>query len=158
MPEVKIPDLRPPQHPHVMCVQCRPNKNTVGPAYDFIGDKEFHSPISPLFGDLRPLLDWMHENGWVCDNSQPSGVRRCKNVSEFLYYYAKVGDRITISTPQGGKITGRVVMLNRPNDVLVLNAGGRHGTPALATPENCLKLVRPSERKPKQPKPITDED
>ena len=55
----------------------------------------------------------------------------------------KVGDRITISTPQGQERIGRAVMV-RPDgdDHIVLNMGGKHGTPGIATRWNIIKVPR----------------
>ncbi len=49
------------------------------------------------------------------------------------------GDQVTISTPQGGKRSGRAVM--RGPHGWVLNAGGKHGTPIVATERNILKVA-----------------
>ena len=53
------------------------------------------------------------------------------------------GDVITIRTPHGGRMRGRVVM--RGPVGWVLNCGGRYGTPAVATLENIVR-VTPSKR------------
>lgn len=58
---------------------------------------------------------------------------------------ARIGDRVTINVPAGRGLrgqewkqrTGRVVM--RFATHLVLNGGGRHGTPLVATPENYVR-------------------
>lgn len=46
--------------------------------------------------------------------------------------------RVTILTPQGHRVTGRVVM--RGPAGWVLNLGGRHGRPGLATRENVVEV------------------
>lgn len=46
---------------------------------------------------------------------------------EWLIANAKPGDRVTIATPHGQQLTGRMVM--RGPAGLVLNLGGPHGTP-----------------------------
>ena len=51
----------------------------------------------------------------------------------------KPGDRITIRTPHGSERTGRVVMWFATH--CVLNGGGRHGMPLVATPANFLRHV-----------------
>ncbi|MHC4332176.1 MAG: hypothetical protein ACYSUV_00085 [Planctomycetota bacterium] len=54
----------------------------------------------------------------------------------------KPGDRVTIATPHGNRLTGRATMRNRQQDCWVLNMGGRHGTPGIATEENVMKVKR----------------
>lgn len=49
------------------------------------------------------------------------------------------GDRVTIITLHGSRITGRAVM-RRSAGGWVLNAGGRHGTPALADDRNTVNV------------------
>jgi hypothetical protein len=49
------------------------------------------------------------------------------------------GDRVTILTPHGQQRTGTVVM--RGPYGWVLNLGGKHGTPGIATDENIIKVV-----------------
>lgn len=66
-------------------------------------------------------------------------------MSQSLIEAARPGDRVTITTPQGQKRTGRVVMNERTH--LVLNLGGRHGTPGVATARNIVSLrYMPSQR------------
>ena len=49
------------------------------------------------------------------------------------------GDRVTIITPHGSKLTGRAVMPSRAGG-WVLNGGGRHGTPLLADDSNTINV------------------
>jgi hypothetical protein len=49
------------------------------------------------------------------------------------------GDRVTIITRHGTKMTGRAVMKGPAG--WVLNLGGAHGTPGIATDENTIKVV-----------------
>ncbi len=49
------------------------------------------------------------------------------------------GDKVTIVTPQGQDRSGRAVM--RGTYGWVLNMGGRHGTPGIATDENTVRVV-----------------
>ena len=56
--------------------------------------------------------------------------------------YIRNGDRVTILTPHGQKLTGRTVMRNRQTGCWVLNLGGRHGTPGIADSENIVRVVR----------------
>lgn len=48
------------------------------------------------------------------------------------------GDRVTIVDRFGAERTGRAVMLGPAG--WVLNMGGRHGTPAVATPETVTRV------------------
>lgn len=52
------------------------------------------------------------------------------------------GDRVTILTPQNQERSGRVVMKSGDKLGWVLNCGGKHGTPALAYPENTVKISK----------------
>lgn len=49
------------------------------------------------------------------------------------------GDRVTILTPHGNQLTGRAVMRSSSGG-WVLNLGGRHGTPGIATEENIIRV------------------
>jgi hypothetical protein len=55
----------------------------------------------------------------------------------------RVGDRVTILVPAGfgrewKEATGRAVICSGTH--ATLNMGGRYGTPAVATPENILRV------------------
>jgi hypothetical protein len=50
------------------------------------------------------------------------------------------GDRVTIITPHGIKLTGTAVMRGAMG--WVINLGGRHGTPGIATEGNCVGVRR----------------
>jgi hypothetical protein len=52
----------------------------------------------------------------------------------------RAGDRVTIVTPQGQKRTGRATMKGPAG--WVLNMGGRHGTPAIASDDNVIKVKK----------------
>ncbi len=54
------------------------------------------------------------------------------------------GDRVTIVTRHGSKLSGRAVM-HGPGG-WVLNLGGRHGTPGIATLANTVKVVKATGR------------
>jgi hypothetical protein len=49
------------------------------------------------------------------------------------------GDRVTILTRHGSMLSGRAVMPCSAGG-WVLNGGGRHGTPLIATAENTMKV------------------
>lgn len=51
----------------------------------------------------------------------------------------EIGDKVTILTPHNSEVTGRATILVRGSHV-VLNCGGRHGTPAVATDDNIIKV------------------
>jgi hypothetical protein len=70
-------------------------------------------------------------------------------MSEILKLYP--GDRVTIVDRLGKRATGTVVMKSTNPGWYVLNMGGRHGTPGLATPKDIVKVVRhpQNEDKPK---------
>lgn len=58
------------------------------------------------------------------------------------------GDKVTIIDRFGVKHTGKAVMRSSFPDSWVLNMGGAHGTPALASSKNIVKVVKakPSKR------------
>ena len=62
-----------------------------------------------------------------------------------MYSQIRNGSRVTIVNRFGQESTGRAVMLGPAG--WVLNMGGRHGTPAIASPENVVKVST------KNPKP-----
>lgn len=85
------------------------------------------------------------EEKLTCD-----GERGCKQPVTYVLNTIKAGDRVTILIPSGtirigrtleqyyyGK-TGRAVM--RGPHGWVLNMGGRHGTPAIATSQNIVRI------------------
>jgi hypothetical protein len=65
----------------------------------------------------------------------------------------QVGDRVTILVPAGigregqewSRRTGRAVMPSLHGG-WVLNLGGRHGTPSIATAENTVRIVKARRR------------
>ncbi len=63
------------------------------------------------------------------------------NVTQFI----RPGDRVTIVNRFGQQSTGRAVMKGPAG--WVLNMGGAHGTPAIATEENIIKVVPYKQRK-----------
>jgi hypothetical protein len=62
-----------------------------------------------------------------------------------MYNQIRNGSRVTIVNRFGQTHTGRAVMLGPGG--WVLNMGGPHGTPGIATPENVVKVTT------KNPKP-----
>jgi hypothetical protein len=71
------------------------------------------------------------------------------NVYEVLVASIKAGDRVTILVPAGlgrdgqewKEATGRAVM-HSANGGWVLNMGGPHGTPGLASAENTVRVQK----------------
>jgi hypothetical protein len=59
----------------------------------------------------------------------------------------KHGDKVTIVSSTGQKITGRAVMFNPDIKAWVLNIGGGYGTPALADLSNVIKVVEEKGKK-----------
>lgn len=58
--------------------------------------------------------------------------------SSTLFGSIEPGDRVTILTPRNQRATGRAVM--RGPYGWVLNMGGRHGTPGIATEANTIMV------------------
>lgn len=56
--------------------------------------------------------------------------------------YIRSGDRVTIVTQHGQNVTGRATMRNRQAGCWVLNAGGPHGRPVIASEENIVSIRR----------------
>jgi hypothetical protein len=50
------------------------------------------------------------------------------------------GSRVTIITYHGSRLTGRAVMRSSLPGAWVLNMGGRHGTPGIATADNTVAV------------------
>lgn len=66
-----------------------------------------------------------------------AGARRNPDLFDTI----RPGDRVTIVNRFGQQQTGRATIINRRDDVVVLNLGGPHGTPGIATRENVVKVV-----------------
>jgi len=57
---------------------------------------------------------------------------------ESLFNQIRPRDKVTIITPHGSKLTGRAVTKGPAG--WVLNLGGRHGTPGIASEENVIAV------------------
>ena len=59
-----------------------------------------------------------------------------------MIYKARRGDRVTILTPQGQTRTGKVAMTAAfsGHNHLVLDMGGRYGTPGVANEANLVSI------------------
>lgn len=76
---------------------------------------------------------------WLRDNRPRFGSRDGLPgdfYREVLYGSIRVGTRVAIQTPHGGLLEGRAVM--RGPAGWVLNLGGPHGTPGIATESNVV--------------------
>src|SRR5260370_24834166 len=62
-----------------------------------------------------------------------------KKINPSIVDSIRPGDKVTILTPHGSKLTGRAVMRNSSGG-WVLNLGGRHGTPGLADERNIVRV------------------
>lgn len=67
--------------------------------------------------------------------------RRRVRLNPDLFDAIRPGDRVTIVNRFGQQQTGRATIINRKDDVVVLNMGGPHGTPGIATRENVVRVV-----------------
>lgn len=71
--------------------------------------------------------------------------KRRKNLGSYPFSTIKPGCRVTIVTPHSQQRTGRAVM--RGPAGWVLNMGGKHGTPGIATETNVLMVRCPRKRR-----------
>lgn len=109
----------------------------------------------------RPKARFKREHGWVANTDQtafveaeggsmsvpPAGHSENPAAPEppplqSLCDYIRPGDRVTILTPQNQNVTGRAVMRNRQQGCWVLNLGGPHGRPGIASEENIVSIRR----------------
>ena len=79
--------------------------------------------------------------------------RMALKVAARLVDSIRPGDIVTIISPHGQKLTGRAVMPAKGGIGWVLNLGGRHGTPGIATDENTIMVRKSQDRKSK---PVDD--
>jgi len=87
-----------------------------------IKESEISRP-TPLAGD--------EQAGFKSEKPDPE-------LSKSEFHKIKPGSRVTIMTPHGQEATGKVVM--RGPAGWVLNMGGPHGRPGIATPENVVRV------------------
>lgn len=108
----------------------------------------------------KPKARHKREHGWVADKSQiafaeaegsvpvPSPEEEASPSApeppplQSLCDYIRPGDRVTIVTQHGQNVTGRATMRNRQAGCWVLNAGGPHGRPVIASEENIVSIRR----------------
>jgi hypothetical protein len=62
----------------------------------------------------------------------------------YNFYDLRAGDRVTIGTPPAQFRTGRAqrLLCNPAAGTVVLNMGGKYGTPAVCTPDNFVSATR----------------
>lgn len=92
------------------------------------GNAQAREIIAGYEAELRRVKAQTNPRGRVC-RKNPAG-----------WADIRPGDRVTIALYHGGSKTGRVVM--RGPGGWVLNLGGAHGTPGIATPDNTLKVMK----------------
>lgn len=105
------------------------------------------APLSYRGYTIEPDLD---EEGplFVVTAESEVGARRtlerAKELVDGLVLFDSIafGDRVTIRTPHGSEIRGRAT-LKGPHG-WVLNCGGAHGTPRIATTTNIVRVARRS--------------
>lgn len=78
----------------------------------------------------------------LADKLDPGWRSRTSAVVD-LFDDIKPGDTVTILSPHHTRLKGKATMYNRKIDAWVLNLGGRHGTPGIATRDNVVD-VKPS--------------
>ena len=59
----------------------------------------------------------------------------------------KHGDKVTIVSSTGQRLTGRAVMFNPKINAWVLNTGGRYGSTAIADFSNVIRVQKQIERR-----------
>ena len=74
----------------------------------------------------------------LAGDQQAASHKPDQEESKKLFHEIKPGSKVTIMTPQGQEASGKVVM--RGPAGWVLNMGGAHGRPGIATPENVVRV------------------
>lgn len=67
-----------------------------------------------------------------------------------LFDLIRSGDRVTIVDRFGQRRTGVATLRNRKDDLWVLNMGGSHGTPAIVSRDNVVKVTTPKKQQQKE--------
>lgn len=93
----------------------------------------------------RILADEILSIGGESANDEPRNpmeraAQEWKVEAANLFDQIRPGDTVTITTPQGQQVRGKAVM--RGPYGWVLNLGGRHGRPGIASPENVVKVTK----------------
>jgi protein tyrosine phosphatase (PTP) superfamily phosphohydrolase (DUF442 family) len=97
-----------------------------------------YQELEKLVYDLQHATDvfWV---GSLTEESIREEVRRVLKEDEgSLFSQIKHGSRVTIVNKFGQEIVGKAVMLGPAG--WVINIGGRYGTPAIASPENVIRV------------------
>jgi hypothetical protein len=66
-------------------------------------------------------------------------MNKCPSCDATLFETIRAGSRVVIATPHGSLLKGRAVM--RGPFGWVLNLGGRHGTPGIASESNVVRVT-----------------
>lgn len=82
------------------------------------------------------------------EEQQNLAIRRqmMATIPRTLIDTVRAGDRVTIVTANGNRLTGRAVMPCSAGG-WVLNLGGRYGTPGIATAANTVRVTTSPKRK-----------
>ena len=116
---------------------------------DMVGGRQYVAVTADGYRTDYPI---MHDDGRVYwDNPEwfPKSFREKvqramakRRVQKNPGIEIQPGDLVTIMSPQGQYHTGRVVMKSSHPDSWVLNMGGKHGTPGIATVGKNIVRVR----------------
>jgi hypothetical protein len=87
---------------------------------------------------LKATIAWAADDQASISRPTPSAENQLANDGEHLYHSIRPGDQVTIVTPRGQQLKGRAVMKGPAG--WVLNLGGAHGRPGIASPENIVKV------------------
>lgn len=94
-------------------------------------------------GNPEAAKEWIEQNEAHKDQFKTAGIPPREgshgNKMAGVLQAIRAGDRVTITTPHGQQVTGRAVMKGPAG--WVLNLGGPHGRPGIATEENTVKVV-----------------
>lgn len=113
-----------------------------------MGDAEmFFRKRGDAVAEAKRLGLTVERNGSVHVTKKPNPRR-----NPDLFDSIKFGDRVTIVNRFGQERTGRATIHNREADLWVLNMGGPHGTPGIATRENVTRVKGSGRRNPYGPR------
>ena len=110
--------------------------------------REIRRKILGVLKEYPEVLDPGQSRSWpeILRMANPFDWREQRQKTGTIVDEIRHGDRVTILTPHGSKLTGKAVM--RGPYGWVLNLGGAHGTPGIATAENIVSVrkANPSQR------------
>ena len=120
---------------------------TFGDSVLRMGDAEmFFRKRGDAVAEAKRLGLTVERNGSVHVTRAPNPRR-----NPDLFDSIRFGDRVTIVNRFGQERTGKATIHNREADLWVLNMGGPHGTPGIATRENVTR-VKAGRRNPYGPR------